>query len=346
MPATKGSQPCRSRADLFDLRPPDARNRRRQLVRIGAQQRGRAPVGDRAHLSSCAGIERQHAFAAQRAKQVALHLVKQRATCERVHLIQRRRRFARTQTEDPVQRKTVGAGGELLKRRGRVSALGQSVGRQAAWAQTARPRRPLADSPNAGSEPATNAESAGLTDYQIIAGRPVCSDRRRLHFPERHQIVLGVVDRGREIFGRRTIEPHRRGSSRLCLKLLELGQVSIRRADDLQRVERWHARPRLRQIDTRIRKDRSLLRRRARCAAAIAPAHGAVCWCSGRGETANDSCRAAADLQRPWRETCLRRVQEEIRLRTSGRALPRSSRQRLSRSGARAARDAASAAAR
>src|SRR5688572_24717050 len=74
------------------------------------------------------------------------------------------------------------------------------------------------------------------------------------------QIVFGIVDSRRKVFGSRTIEPRRSACGGCGLKLLKRRQVPICRTDDLQRIERWHAWAGLRKIDTRIRKNDPLAR--------------------------------------------------------------------------------------
>ena len=280
----------------------------------------------------------------QFAEQPELRFVKQRAARERVHLLQRHLLFARPQPMDGMQQEAIGARGEVLQRRGRITARGQALGGQHGQRGGVRFHNAIGGVPiDAVAAPVT-AQGIG---QERIGFDQIAARAGGVHAADRRQIEFRIVDGFASVGGRRPIQARGGALPRALFKRAQIGQASMRRAHDFKRIKRWHTRPRFDRVHARIGEDQAIAGRGAGDAQAAAlVGHAIVLHAQAGVQLAAVIVEQDGVFVRDGWETGLRTSPAEIRYRRPARALRRYRPRTRCHSGAGAARGAGIAAGR
>ena len=249
---------------LADLVAPDTRDRRGERLRVLRRHPLEHRVERRHRPRHVTRLDRQRPAGLHRPVELRLHLVKQTSARQRVHADQRLGLVPRFESIDRRQQELIRARGEALQRRQRIRTLAQTMSLE----RGAGSRRDLDESiarrpRRTASRPAADHRSTqGLVQSEHVVrpaarGGGIARIEQRL---QHGQVVLEVVDRAIGISGRRPRQAGAALAGGVGREHAMIRDAAGDRAHDIEGVERRHARARLADVQSRVRKIEALTR--------------------------------------------------------------------------------------
>ncbi len=136
-------------------------------------------------------------LAGERAEQLELGGVKQRAARKRIHLFERNGLLARAELENGMEREAIGASGEVLERGRRITAVSQAVRVEGLAGGGVGIDEAIGRGPEISPAAAAGSERAGERGIGVHEVAGASGGARAAQFErglERSEIVFGVVD--------------------------------------------------------------------------------------------------------------------------------------------------------
>ena len=250
---------------FVDLVAPDAFDRRHQRLLILRRHAVDHRVEPRHRRRQRLARHRQRADPIQLPVELRLHLVKQTAAGQRIHAHQRLGLVPRFEAIDRREQELIRARRETLQRRQRIRPLLQTLGGERGLGSRRDLNQPVARGPDGSPTRPTadhRAPQRFVEPEQIVRvpfhGRGIARVEQWL---QRGEVVFEIVDRSIGILRRGPRKARAAFVGRFGCQHAMVRHAAGDRAHDVERVERGHARPRLADVEPRIREIQPLARR-------------------------------------------------------------------------------------